>query len=277
MNEVKITYETLFDLLRREKDREELQELDETFYADVLNYIEKKQSFLKEEGSQAGLIGASESEKTRVQIQNIKKIVKDLFERRQSKIIKLAVNKSKVNSTLTNTVVMLPEEKAFFNQLVEVFSKNREDVLNKILFFDNGEKKTVETPKPEPKLSKEDLKEIPVEEKEEPEKEVEEKKAIELVKEEATETEVTESKDSGSQSETEISETQAEPEKPEEEKPVEDEYDIKVKVRFTGHVPKFVGKKLEIYGPFEEGDTAELPKIIANILINKKRAEQIDT
>jgi len=36
-----------------------------------------------------------------------------------------------------------------------------------------------------------------------------------------------------------------------------------------------LSKKLGVYTPFKKGDEAELPKIIANILINKDKAEEI--
>ena len=48
-------------------------------------------------------------------------------------------------------------------------------------------------------------------------------------------------------------------------------------VRFLHPVPKFVGKELEIYGPFEEDDMANLPHEIAELLIHKGRAEEMTT
>ena len=46
-------------------------------------------------------------------------------------------------------------------------------------------------------------------------------------------------------------------------------------VRFLHAVPKFVGKELDEYGPFEEEDVASLPVEIANVLITKGRVEEI--
>jgi len=46
-------------------------------------------------------------------------------------------------------------------------------------------------------------------------------------------------------------------------------------IRFIYSVPKFLGHYLEVYGPFEEDDTANLPEEIADILIKKGRAEEI--
>ena len=46
-------------------------------------------------------------------------------------------------------------------------------------------------------------------------------------------------------------------------------------VRFLYSVPKFVGKELEEYGPFEEEDIANLPAEIAKVLLDKGRVEEI--
>ena len=47
------------------------------------------------------------------------------------------------------------------------------------------------------------------------------------------------------------------------------------KVRFLSPVPRFLGPKLEEYGPFDEEDVANLPSIIVDILVEKGRAEGI--
>ena len=45
--DVVITYETLFDILRREKSRDELQELPISFFYDLMNYMNEKNEFIK--------------------------------------------------------------------------------------------------------------------------------------------------------------------------------------------------------------------------------------
>ena len=59
---------------------------------------------------------------------------------------------------------------------------------------------------------------------------------------------------------------------PEPEKEVSEENKSQ-KIRFLDAVPKFIGKDLEEYGPFEKEDVANLPSEIADVLINKERAE----
>ena len=63
--EINITYETLFDLLRREKGREELQDLGETFSQDVVSYLEEKRKILTEDKETLGTFSAEEKEKTK--------------------------------------------------------------------------------------------------------------------------------------------------------------------------------------------------------------------
>lgn len=253
MNEVKITYETLFDLKRREASREELQQLDQTFYKDVFQYIEQKESLLKNESSQALIFGTSQTEKAKLQLRNVKRIVKDIYESRERKIIRLAVNKSKTGSAVADTVAMLPEEKKIFNDVFEVLSKNRDSVLHNIIF--NG--KNVASSEPVAQKPAESEPAIETEPEVTLRNEVSVTPKDELLNE------------SESESETEVKE-EVKPEKPLD---TEDKYEEKVSVEFTASVPKFVGKEMEVYGPFEAGDKADLPRIIANILLKQGKAE----
>ena len=50
----------------------------------------------------------------------------------------------------------------------------------------------------------------------------------------------------------------------------------KKKIKLLHAIPKFVGRELEIYGPFEDGEIEELPLELANILIDKGKAEEIN-
>ena len=47
------------------------------------------------------------------------------------------------------------------------------------------------------------------------------------------------------------------------------------RIKFTHYVPKFLGREMEVYGPFEPEDIATIPTELANILIEKGRAEGI--
>ena len=202
--EINITYETLFEILRREKQKEELQKLSETFFDDVVSYFKEKEEITETSHEAGNMFAHSEKEKNMQQLENIKRILKELYDKREKKIMNIAINRARTNSDLVNTAAMLKEEKLFFNCLVEMLSRFRKEVLFSLLegnspdiredFF-AGKKK--------------------------------EKKETKLV-------------------------------------------------RFLHAVPKFVGKELETYGPFEDDDIANLPFEIADVLIKKERADEIE-
>lgn len=126
MAEIKVTYETLFDLLRREKGRNELQDLDKSFYEDVSSYLQEKNKSLSTSSSRG------EQEKIKIQVKNVKKILKELYELREKKIINLASSKVRTNSNLIDTSKLLEKEKRFFEEACELFSKYKVEILERI-------------------------------------------------------------------------------------------------------------------------------------------------
>ncbi len=127
MVEVKVTYETLFDLLRREKSRNEIQELDDDFYEDVENYLSEKEETLNSENA-----SQAEVEKIKIQMKNARKIVKELHEVREKKILNLAMNKVKTGSNLINTNNLLKDEKEFFEESVKLIKSYKDKVIERV-------------------------------------------------------------------------------------------------------------------------------------------------
>ena len=129
--EVVITYETLFEILRREKAREELQKLPENFSSEVKKYLhEKKQTMLTPSDDPFSEI---EQEKTQRQISNIKKILNDLYERREKKIISMALNKSRMPKSVIETATFAPSEKQLYEKLFSVLNDSRYDTLRNMM------------------------------------------------------------------------------------------------------------------------------------------------
>jgi len=131
MTEIVITYETLYEILRREKFRQELQQLSKTFFEDVLKYIQEKQIILESQKSKDSIF-SNESEKTQKQIESIKKILKELYQRRESKIIQLALFSSRLHKQ-ENITVMLPEEKQLYTTIKDTLNLFRKGVLYNLL------------------------------------------------------------------------------------------------------------------------------------------------
>jgi DNA replication initiation complex subunit (GINS family) len=213
--EVAVTYETLYEMLRIEKSREEIQQLDEGFLLDVLNYLREKQKILDEAEKKQDLFSIDEREKTQVQLVNIRKIVRELYERREKKIADMALNRSRTKSNLIDTTTLLVHERYLFDSIVSVLDSFRDSVLHSVLSLREPSISLPEAQKPaeQPQTIVQPLEQPPAP---------------------ATKT-----------------------------------------IKFIQPVEQFVGKELELYGPFQPEQKEELPAEIADILIEKGSAVEV--
>ncbi|MEK6974692.1 MAG: hypothetical protein AABW41_05660 [Nanoarchaeota archaeon] len=131
--DVIITYETLYELLRREKSRPEIQKLDDSFYKDVINYIEEKKSFIESQSKKESIFSSTEIEKTKKQLENVQKMLKDLCERREFKIVQLALISSRTSKNIEHASLLLPEEQSFHSELINLLNSSRENILENLL------------------------------------------------------------------------------------------------------------------------------------------------
>lgn len=136
--DVIITYETLYEILRREKLRPELQPLDKSFFQDIVKYLSEKQSILQSQMGKASIFSSSETKKNQKQIENLKRMVKELYERRENKILQIAVFSSRTDDKV-DFHEMLEEERQFFKNLVFTLNIFRKNVLFNILALKNPE------------------------------------------------------------------------------------------------------------------------------------------
>lgn len=127
--EFTISYETLFDLLKREKERADLQKLDENFFKSLAEFLKEK----KETLTNPSLESFEEKKNIEREIENIKKLLIDLYGKREKKITSLALDKSRTKSTIVDDSTLLKEEKQFFDALVKLFDYYKEGILFNIL------------------------------------------------------------------------------------------------------------------------------------------------
>ena len=92
MQEIVITYETLFELLKREKDTTDLQKLEPNFFNYFVDYLNEKKNMLNKEDT---LFSYDEKKKVEKQIENAKRIIKEIYESREKKILNIALMKSR--------------------------------------------------------------------------------------------------------------------------------------------------------------------------------------
>ncbi len=187
-----LTYPEIYEILRKEKYNEKLQVLDKGFLGQVSEYLKEKNALLQREKKERPEIFTETLERTRKQMENAKNMLRELFARREKKIIDLALLASKTGISKNDTTPFLKNEKDLFERILEQL-KNNEKNLTQAL---NGKAQVK---------------------------------------------------------------------------------DNNTLIRFTGQVPKFVNTFGKEIGPFNENDTANLPKKIAKTLINAKIAVPIKT
>jgi len=127
--EITVSYETLFDLLKRERERADLQKLDGNFFKYLVDFLKEKNQILQKPSLES-FEGKRDIER---EFDNIKKLLIDLYGKREKKIIGLALDKSRTKSTIVDTSILLKEEKQFFDALIELFDRYREGTLSNIL------------------------------------------------------------------------------------------------------------------------------------------------
>lgn len=124
-----LTFEALYNILRKEKTFQELQKLDQDFYRSASNYIEEKKNLLNSQKEKDSIFSQSESKKTETQLENIKKVLKEIYEKRESKIIQLALLASRSDSKITIDS-LLPEEKQLYENTIALLKNQKQTLFN---------------------------------------------------------------------------------------------------------------------------------------------------
>ena len=128
-----ITYEKLYDLLRTEKYKKELQKIDSSVYIKIVKYIEEKKSILNSQENKDSIFASQGVAKTKRQIDNTRLILKELYERRESKIIQIALFAARTGERLQDTDSLLGIEMQFYNNLVDLFKHYKRGILDNML------------------------------------------------------------------------------------------------------------------------------------------------
>lgn len=114
-----ITYSDLYDLLRKEKYNEQLQQLPKTFMKDLAEYFEDKRKIAgKEDDSFSDSII-----KTRKQLGEAVIVFKELVTRRQRKIINLALVAAKTGISKRDAENMTDDELKLFEVIIAEIEK----------------------------------------------------------------------------------------------------------------------------------------------------------
>jgi DNA replication initiation complex subunit (GINS family) len=240
MEAIKITLETLYDILRSEKKQEDLQKLEITFFVDVVKYLSEKRSLLDSTKNNESVFASGEHDKVEYELRSIKRILKELYEKREKKIIDIALNRSRTGSDIIDTSAMLFEEKEFYGQVLNIFDRYRAGIINELF--------QARLPRLSPTVTKEDEQASD-----------EDETTIPPQHDEPTQP---------AQEETSKNELEA-------ETPAQATLQEMIKVKFLHPTPKFVWKDLKVYGPFDTGEETEIFPEVAELLVRKGRAQKV--
>ncbi len=241
MEEITITLETLYDILRNEKKREDLQKLNESFFLDVVGYLREKQSFLENQKDVDNPFASGEKEKLEYELRSIKRILKEIYEKREKKIIDIALNRSRTGSDIIDTSSMLREEKDFYQRILNILDGFRRGVL--LNLFHNQL----------PDLSNFDPNKINLSLRKFPEINSHQLEEKLLLNDEESSTIENKSNESN----------------------LKKENIPKIKIKFINPVPSFVWKDMKVYGPFDTGEETEIFPEVAELMVRKGRAIKI--
>ncbi|MBS3149912.1 hypothetical protein J4455_04455 [Candidatus Woesearchaeota archaeon] len=133
MSEDLITNEKLYEALRREKSKSELQDLEANFYNTVKSYIKEKKSIIESQKDKQSIFSKTEIENTKKQLETSKKILNELFEKREQKIVQLALLCSRTNPEDKGIDTLIENEKEFYFEILEILNKNRDFNLNSLI------------------------------------------------------------------------------------------------------------------------------------------------
>lgn len=132
MGDIIITLETLYDILRNEKKREDLQQLGLTFFKDVVGYLQEKEALMKSKRESSDVFALTELDKLEYELKNIRRILREIYEKREKKIMDIALNKSRTGSNIIDTSAMLSEEKEFYERVLLILDKFRRNILHNV-------------------------------------------------------------------------------------------------------------------------------------------------
>src|SRR3989338_5468393 len=124
-----ISYQDIYDLLRKEKYSEELMQLPKSFFNEVAAYISEKKGIINKEHD----LFSEAIIKTKKQLDNTLELIKEIILRRKKKILNLSFIASETGINKKDFDNMLPHEKELFQavtQQLEKITKGFSNMLN---------------------------------------------------------------------------------------------------------------------------------------------------
>lgn len=119
MAETVLTFRYLRELQKAEKESNILQSIDTDFYNLVEEYLKRKMKISEKD--------AMKSFGKQREIENVKSVIKDIFNRRENKILNGAIKSVRGDIQIKN---MLPEEEGLLNNVTKLLKTERKSIDN---------------------------------------------------------------------------------------------------------------------------------------------------
>ena len=227
-------YEDIYEILRNERFASDLQEVSKEDLRKIKEYFKEKTKATEGQNQSTNLFASQNRAKTQLELDNAGRIIKDLLELRERKLINRAVFSSRIDNSLKDTSNMLEIEEELYNQLFFILKRFRKGFLATI---DNEGNYPSQMLQPLKLREDIDMKEFRDDAKESAEKEF--KAAIKRKAKEVKKA----------------------------EKLTLSEYTIKF------DTPEFFGPNMNKYGPYKAGEKVKLPDEIIKILTLQEKSE----
>lgn len=115
MTEETITFEFIRKIHLSEKNSTTLTKLPENFFLSSINYLNKKKKTI-----------SNDDRKSTLELRTIERLIEDIFNRRERKILNLAIISARTGLPPEN---LTEEEKTFYNSLLDLIKSRRETSL----------------------------------------------------------------------------------------------------------------------------------------------------
>lgn len=126
MAEETITFESIRKIQTEEQGSQKLIKLPENFYKNITSYMEQKQKISEMKGDR----------KASMELKNIQRLIEDIFNRRERKILNQALISVRTGMPPEN---LTDEEKIYFDEIVRTLKNRRSSILENL--FKEKEKK----------------------------------------------------------------------------------------------------------------------------------------
>ncbi|UCD21133.1 MAG: hypothetical protein JSW08_01140 [archaeon] len=118
-----ITYQEIYDILRKEKYNDALQEIPKSFLKELASYITEKKKLLTRESDST--LFSDTLRMTRKQLDNSLSVIKELLAIREKKVLNLAFAAAQTGVSKRDTENLLSHEKELFDLSVKKLEENQ--------------------------------------------------------------------------------------------------------------------------------------------------------